>query len=473
MTESPRGTGDPAQDHYAIASICQMLGQWVANLHEVAIPEDIQSQAKLHLLDTLGALLAGTRGEEAQSVLGVLRQLEGDGPVRILQGGPRTTLLGAVAGQAALNGLAEMDDIHASAMRPGAMVVPVLLSLAQVRPLSGRDLLLGMVAGYEVGLRIGAAMDSRQLLAQGFWPSSILGPLSSSAAAAKVMGLSTSQAAHALAIAGLMAGGLVTGAAEGPTGRHLVFGYAARTGTATALAAEAGLTGPMRLFEDRRGLFNAFGHGDAASEAVDSVLRGLGQRFELSQTGFKLYPCARQTHAALDALETILAEHHLCPDDMESIEVSLAPATALIVDKPDPPQSRIAALAGVQFVLAALAVHGQIGHSQLSAEGRADQRVLELQRRIRVQRDEGMAKISNVPSARVRVLCCSGENWEATVMAPRGDVNNPATQDMVRQKFLEQAEPVLGADKARQLISLVDILESLPDAYPILAALNV
>ncbi len=56
----------------------------------------------------------------------------------------------------------EMDDVYAAALaHPGPAVVPAALAIAERDGCSGKDLLLAVVAGYEVMGRCGYALSPR------------------------------------------------------------------------------------------------------------------------------------------------------------------------------------------------------------------------------------------------------------------------------------------------------------------------
>ena len=65
----------------------------------------------------------------------------------------------------------EMDDIHKeSIVHPNSLACPVALAFAEAGPgTSGRDLLTAIVAGYEVGARVGNAA-TMALFLRGFHP---------------------------------------------------------------------------------------------------------------------------------------------------------------------------------------------------------------------------------------------------------------------------------------------------------------
>ena len=83
----------------------------------------------------------------------------------------------------ALGHTLELDDDHREGtIHTGVVVIPTVLSLGEMLGKSGIDMLVAMVAGYEVGIRIGKAFLGN-LFYQGFHPTGVCGVFASAAAA--------------------------------------------------------------------------------------------------------------------------------------------------------------------------------------------------------------------------------------------------------------------------------------------------
>ena len=230
--------------------------------HNVALqcdqlPADVTAAAKLHILDSLGCLLAGTRlgpGRLAYDLAVATGGISFEARSTLFGTTKRVSYLDAVQAMSVATHCGEMDDIHAGAGTCiGAMVVPALLAMAEKFGGSGPRFLEATVIGYETVIRVGLSINAPQLFARGWWPSTVCGAFGVAAAGAKFLGWPADQTANALGIASLHAGGMITGGSEGATARHLIFGRAAQSGVLALLAAEKGFTGPKRAFDDPRG----------------------------------------------------------------------------------------------------------------------------------------------------------------------------------------------------------------------------
>src|SRR5688572_3094076 len=143
----------------------------------------------------------------------------------------------------------ELDDIHKeSIVHAGSIATPVALALAERKgAVHGRDVITAMVAGYEIGHRVGNAA-TMSLFFRGFHPQGTSGVFVAAATAARALGLNAGEFQHALGIAGSQAGGLMA-AQEGAMVKRYHSGRAAQSGVYSALLAQSGFTGIMDVLE--------------------------------------------------------------------------------------------------------------------------------------------------------------------------------------------------------------------------------
>ena len=102
----------------------EQFGEWIAT--NPAASEELRHRVEIHLIDTVGALIASTATAEGRLLLRFRDQMrENTG----------AALAPDVATRCALARLSEIDDIHLSSMTtPGAIVIPAVLSLAVAMP---------------------------------------------------------------------------------------------------------------------------------------------------------------------------------------------------------------------------------------------------------------------------------------------------------------------------------------------------
>src|ERR1035438_8898195 len=166
---------------------------------------------RMHIADTLGMLRAGLDLEEgrAASKLGI--------PLVAWCAAARCT---------------EADDIHlTSCTTPGSVVVPVALHLASTGAFTHwGGFFEAVLAGYEVLIRLGHAIDGPRVLGKRIWPTLYAAPLAAAAVASKAWKLSVPQTAGALGTALALSSGVAAPAVGAISSRWMALGIAAHSG---------------------------------------------------------------------------------------------------------------------------------------------------------------------------------------------------------------------------------------------------
>ncbi|MFC7554565.1 MmgE/PrpD family protein [Pseudoroseomonas wenyumeiae] len=196
---------------------------------------------------------------------------------------------GAALVNATLGHSLDFDDTHAEAVvHPGAPVIPAALAAAEMVGASGAETLAGIVAGYEVALRLALALPAGAHYDRGFHPSATCGAFGAAAAAGRVFGLDAAGIASALGIALSQSAGSLQFLANGAWTKRFQVGWAGMAGLTAATLAREGFKGAADAIEGKHGFLNAY----APAPRPERVLQDLGQFYELMATGVKPYPPA-------------------------------------------------------------------------------------------------------------------------------------------------------------------------------------
>ncbi len=297
-------------------TLSEKLARHNVSLQFEQLPPEVGAAAKLHILDSIGCLLAGTRLEPGRLAYDMAIATSGapHAGSSLFGTDERVSYQDSVQAMSVAAHCGEMDDIHGGAGTCiGGMIIPALLAMAEKFHGSGRKLIEATAVGYETVIRVGLCIDAPKLFERGWWPSTICGAFGVAASGAKFLDWSTEQTANALGIASLHAGGMITGGGEGATARHLTFGRAAQNGIHSLVAAEQGFSGPKRAFEDSRGFCLTL-----CPEPKWDYLQGF-ETFHMPAVAFKPYPCARQLHAGVEALLRMIQRYKLTSQTIEEI----------------------------------------------------------------------------------------------------------------------------------------------------------
>jgi len=421
-------------------SALERLGSHVAGSGRERPSNAVRELVELHLVDTVGALIASTRTVEGANLLrfrAAMRERE-----------ERAWTLD-LATRCALARLSEIDDIHLpSMMTPGAIVIPGALTLAGALPaVAADDVIAAILAGTEAMTRLGRAVDGPAILYRGIWPTYFAAPFGIAAVAARLFKLDEDASTHALALALTLAAPAVGHHNPATTSRWFAVGNAARNGLNAALAAQQGFTADRKLLEGRV-LPDVLG----VTPDIAALTDGLGERIALSEVSFKPWCAARQTMAATQALKDVIASG-VAPAAIDAIAVSVPPPHLKMIDHGVVAGDRASHLTSVQFVMAAAALAPEMAFDVQQTPPDLPPAVCGLMAKIKVEADARLlADYPAIWPARVRVAAGSARHERDVTHVP-GDPALPFDRESVRKKFLRFTQPVLGAENAERILA--------------------
>ncbi|HEY1392230.1 MAG TPA: MmgE/PrpD family protein, partial [Methylibium sp.] len=232
----------------------QALAEFAARLDFAEIPPAVLRRAEDLMLDWFGSALAGKNARPVETLTHFLESMgPGEGPSELLIHRRRSSPLIAAMVNAAASHFAEQDDVHnGSVFHPAAVVFPAALAVAQALGRSGAELLASVVAGYEVGIRIGEFLGRSHYKV--FHTTGTAGTFAAAAAAGRLLRLTPEQMQHALGSAGTQSAGLWEFLRDAADSKQLHVAHAAGAGLTSAYLAQDGFTGARRILEGPQGL---------------------------------------------------------------------------------------------------------------------------------------------------------------------------------------------------------------------------
>src|ERR1700692_2797657 len=124
------------------------------------IPSPVRHQAKRSFMNFFAVALAGCRTEPVEIALRSLAEFSGGKQATVIGRSERIDALSAAFLNAAGANVHDFCDTHLrTVIHPTAPVAPALLALAEMRQVSGRNLLLALILGNEIQARIGLAIS--------------------------------------------------------------------------------------------------------------------------------------------------------------------------------------------------------------------------------------------------------------------------------------------------------------------------
>jgi 2-methylcitrate dehydratase PrpD len=386
------------------------------------VPANVRHQAKRSFMNLFAVALAGCRTQPIEIALASLAEFSGGKQATIIGRAERIDALSAAFLNAAATNVHDFCDTHlATVIHPTAPVAPALLALAELRKVSGADLLLALILGNEVQARIGLAISPHHYN-KGWHITSTCGAFGAAAGTGKLLGLNERQLVDALGNASTQASGLCE--CLGTPAKSASVGNAARNGLWSALLAEKGFGGPAEPLAGRQGFYSAMGDTPDLAKVTD----GLGETWEILKTSYKPYPCGFVIHPVLDCVLDWRRDFPAA--EVTRVVVRGNPLLAHRTDRPNVSTGRESQVS-VQHAVAAALVHGAAGLDQFTDACVADPRVEALRRKVEVLRDESISTIA----AAIDVSTADGAVYYLNQSAARGSDANPMSDKDLEQKL--------------------------------------
>lgn len=423
------------------------LAAHVAEAREQALAGDLREAACRAVLDLVAAALPGIDAPGPRAVRHVATTTMAGGALPIWFTGHRAGLAGAVWCNASAAAALDLDDGHRIARgHPGAAIIPAAFAAAEEVGATTEELLRAIVISYEVGVAIGAA---RRFYANtGMW--SGYGVI---AALGTLRRTPPDVLAHAFAIAGISApnqlhagAGPLFPAQEGNDVKEGI-AWSSLTAVNALLLAKAGHTGPLALLDQPEHF------------RLEGLADGLGRQRYITRNYMKFHACCRHVHAPVEALLGLVAEHHLAPDSIESIEVATYAGALRIANRPEP-----SGFTDIQFsipyCLALVAIDGPDALLPLTPSAMDRPDVVALARRVSLRLDPELdARFPAETLSRVTIRS-NGNTLISPVTAPRGEASAPPSWAALEGKLRQVSR--FAATSAQQ-DELIDACNRLRD----------
>ena len=446
----------------AAAGATRKLAAFASSLTFEALPSDVVEKVKLCSLDTLGCCIFGNSLASVRKLAAVILGEGAAAQATVFGRSVRTSPSSAALLNATAAHAFQLDEIHIeSTLHPGSLALPASFALGETRKdTSGRDLIVAMVAGYEVGLRIGLALRGG-MFKSGFHNQGTTGVFVAAAAAARMLGLDTGQTEQAFGIAASQAAGLMA-VQDGAMTKSFHSGRAAQSGVYAALLARQGYTGINDVLDGAYGTFFASFVNDWAPEPL---AQGLGCDWKVMRVGFKSAPASNGSITAMTAVDRIMREQGLQAADIESITGFVSDNTLHHCGWPYIPE-RVASVLSAQMNLfygvAVMAIDRRASIDQFDERRILDPEILHFIERIKVQHDPAF----DADMGRYRVGCrmivrARERDFETTVLYRKGSPDDPMTRSELEQKFRLLAGDVKNVDALVDATMSLDELRSI------------
>ncbi|MFG1934141.1 MmgE/PrpD family protein [Mycobacterium sp. NPDC048908] len=419
------------------------LATFVATRQPEDIPEPVMHAARRALVDHIAVAVAGSADDATRRARDAIASTETAGGATVVGARLRVPPPFAAFLNAFASHVLDLDDVYnppGTTVHGSCSVWPAILAVADDRPVNGRDALTSFTLGFEVETRVAHAAGQTHYDA-GWHVTGTSGHVGAAAAAARTMGLNRDQIEHAMAAGATQAAGLRIMAGSDLKSIHP--GKAAMDGVLAATLAGHQLTASAKALEGDFGYLAVM----SAAPAPEKITARLGESWNLTSNGHKLYPSGSLTHPMVDGVIALVTENNVAAEDVHVIDVRVSPPAARFTDLPQP-ATPMQAKFSLRHCAAAAVVFRRLGTDELAAEVLVRPDVIDLRDRVKVVGDPAIGK----QDADVEITLASGRTLCTEVRGNRGTAAAPLDDDELCAKFRGLVTPVLGAERAARLL---------------------
>ncbi len=410
------------------------------NIRWEDLPARVQHQAKRCLMDTLGAMVAGSQTPVAAIMRKTaLEQYRGD-QATIMVTGERVSAAGAALANGFFGNALDIDDGYRNVKgHPGACALPPVLAAAELEGgCSGKEFLTALVVAYELGIRAGMIRHGTYEVyhSSGSW-----GAIAGAAAAGRLMGLNNSQLFHAMGAAEYHApiAPMMKGIDTPAMGKDSI-GWGCMVAVLSAIMARDGFTGIRPLFDD----------------APDRAwVENLGRQWEILNLYFKPYAACRWGQPAVAGALNIVRDNHLTPDQIRHIRVRTFEAATRLPH--GHPRNTEEAQYSLAFSVAAALMDGEVGPGQVLPPRLHDPDLLSMLDRVSTEvAPEFETEFPAKAPAEVVVETTTGEIYRSGRIEALWEPPHTLPSDGdLEAKFIWLTGPIIGKLKTNDLIEKI------------------
>ncbi len=433
--------------------VIEPLSEYIAGARHKELPPEVATKAKHHILDTMAAMVSGSKLRPGRLAIRYARSQRGKKEATVVG----SNLMVPAALAALVNGILahadETDDTHSrSRTHPGCTIIPTALAMAEKENSAGRSLLNSVVIGYDVNCRITRSLGIEHLGSHSTY--GIGGTFGAAVAAGTLAGLDAQQIRWVLSYAAQQASGVRSWVRDSD---HIekafdFGGMPARNGVTAAVLVESGFTGIEDVFEGEKNFLGAYSPSPEPGILVD----GLGSSYEIMGTSIKRFPVGAPIQAAADALLLIKERHAFQPESVKRVVVRLPKEGAETVNDRHMPDINL------QYIIAAILLDGTLSFEAAHDYRRMkEKKLLKMKACVELVPDDSLTTAAAPRQGIVEVTIESGETFREHVVSVRGTPENPMTTEEVEKKAMDLMASVLSEERSQELIGKIRDLESL------------
>lgn len=431
--------------------------------------EDFSSEvvqaAKLRLIDALSCAVGGHESPSNAVYFNLFKSWGGAGQASVLGFGEKLPLPQA----ALINSLStrsfdfEVTGPEAEGVNRGKMVGhvcsttdPTALSVAEFMNSSGRELLVAVVLGGDVGARL--AVSEEFNFDKCFEVCGTANAVGALAAVARLMKLDEQQIVNAYGILLHMMSGSYQSLWDGVDTFKLPGALAAYNAVTAAQLSLGGFGGVKDAFTSKLGYYNLYSY----NSSPENFTADLGQVYYV-QGMHKLHPSCYGNHNPIECALGLVNQHSFAPEDVEVVTLDVPPHRVNhFLNQPMQAGDGLArALFSIPYAVANVLVNKQVLIEHYTAEHVFNPTVMALSERVKLQ---GAADVTTNHLMRMTIHLKDGRTLiTERDKLPLGWAANPVSESEVFQKFWRNVRfaNTISDDRAQHAFEAIMQLEHL------------
>ena len=443
---------DTAGDSTSISPATATLADYVAKTLDRELPAEVMVRTKLHVLDTLAAMVSGSRLKPGNLAARYVDSLGGKPQAMVIGTPIVTSAVNAALANAMAAHADETDDTNPiGPVHPGCGAVSAALATGELAGRTGEEMLRAVTLGYDIGARMVSALGVGQA-SRRFSPSCLMTTFVAATTAAAMLRLDARQVRHTFSYAAQQASGLGfwTRDREHVEKAFDFGGMGARNGVMAATMVAMGFSAVDDPFSGDDNVYTAL----ADKPAPDKLLAELGSRYAVFDTTIKKWTVGAPLQSVLDSVAALLDDPAVRADTIRHIRVDMPTASLRIVDNSPIPDLCL------QHLVALMVVDRGATFASVHEVARmSDPKVLAVRKLVELVASAELQAAVPPRQAIVRIETADGRSLSHHTVVVRGTARNPMDAKEVEAKALDLMVPVLGSGRANELVAAVSNLE--------------
>lgn len=426
------------------------------------LSDEVRSQLKIRVLDTLGCAIGAVDGEPIQLIRTLIDDLGGAGLCTMIGGGQTSPDRAAFYNSALVRYL----DFNDSYLAKDETCHPsdnlgAILAAAEYANQSGREFLTALAVAYQVQCRLS---DVAPVRARGF-DHTTQGSYAVTAGVSRALGLDACKTANALAISGTAFNALrVTRTGALSHWKGLAYPNTAFGCTHATFLAMRGITGPLEVFEGNKGFMDTI----AGRFEIDWSQEDLGR---VTSTILKRYNAEIHSQSAIEGILELKREYGFIAAEVTQIEIEIFDVAYHIIGggvEGDKTMVRTKEEAdhSLPYLIAVAVLDNGVMPEQYKPDRIRRHDVQRLLKKILIRPSEAYSLRFPVEMpCRITVLLSDDRVLIKEKQDYEGFHTNPMQWETIVQKFERLSEPYTAASLRLKIVDAVADMDSIQIAY--------